>query len=54
MDEQLILKIKDALRKSWSRDTCIIFEEKYPYYGQCAQTAIVIYEKFGGEILKTT
>ena len=53
MDEQLIDKIKNALRKSWSRDTCLIFEEQYPYYGQCAQTAIVIFEKFGGEILKT-
>ena len=53
MDEHLIGKIKNALRESWSRDTCIIFEEQYPYYGQCAQTAIVIFEKFGGEILKT-
>jgi hypothetical protein len=53
MDKQIILKIKSALRKSWSKDTCIIFEEKYPYYGQCAQTAIIIFEKFGGEILKT-
>ncbi len=53
MDEQLVLKIKNALRKSWSKDTCIIFEVEYPYYGQCAQTAIIIYEKFGGEILKT-
>ena len=53
MDEQIILKIKSALRKSWSKDTCIIFEEKYPYYGQCAQTAIIVFEKFGGEILKT-
>jgi len=53
MDEQLIDKIKNALRKSWSRDTCLIFEEQYPYYGQCAQTAIIISEKFGGEILKT-
>lgn len=53
MDEKLLIKIKTALRKSWSRDTCMIFEEQYPYYGQCAQTAIVIFEKFGGEILKT-
>jgi hypothetical protein len=53
MTNQLIQRIKEALRKSWSRDTCIIFEEDYPYYGQCAQTAIVINEKFGGDILKT-
>lgn len=53
MDEQLLNKIKAALRKSWSSDTCLIFEKQYPYYGQCAQTAIVIIEKFGGEILKT-
>jgi len=53
MDKHLVNKIKAALRKSWSSDTCLIYEEEYPYYGQCAQTSIVINEKFGGEILKT-
>jgi hypothetical protein len=53
VDEQLILKIKYALINSWSKDTCMIFDEDYPYYGQCAQTTIIIFERFGGEILKT-
>jgi hypothetical protein len=54
MKNDLIDKIKAALRKSGSNDTCQIFEEKYPYYGQCAQTSIVIHEIFGGDILKTS
>jgi hypothetical protein len=54
MDDQQIIKVKKAFRESWSTDTCHIFEEDYPYYGQCAQTSIVIQEMFGGEILKTT
>jgi hypothetical protein len=54
MNAELKDKIKNALRISWSADTCLIFQEKYPYYGQCAQTAIVIAELFGGEILKTS
>lgn len=53
MDEHLTGNIKNALRECWSHDTCFIFEEQYPYYGQCAQTVRVIFEKFGGEILKT-
>ena len=54
MNEIPLSKIKAALRLSWSEKTCIIFEANYPYYGQCAQTAIIIYEKFGGRILKTS
>lgn len=53
MNNQLIQRIKEALRKSWSRHTCYIFDEEYPFYGQCAQTAIALHEKFGGDILKT-
>jgi hypothetical protein len=53
MDQRELTKIRNALRDSWSGDTCIIFEEEYPYYGQCAQTSIVIHEQFGGEILRT-
>lgn len=53
MKNQTVEEIKKALRKSWSRETCVIFDESYPYYGQCAQTSIVINELFGGEIFKT-
>ena len=53
MNDELIQRIKESLRQSWSKDTCLIYDEEYPYYGQCAQTAIIVQEKFGGEILKT-
>ncbi len=53
MDDDLISKVKAALLESWSEETCIIYEGGYPYYGQCAQTSIVIHEIFGGDILQT-
>jgi hypothetical protein len=36
-----------------STTSAICSEEAPPSYGQCAPTAIVIWERFGGEILKT-
>jgi hypothetical protein len=42
-----------ARRSRWGGGSERLLEEDYPYYGQCAQTAIVINEKFGGDILKT-
>lgn len=54
MDIELKAKIRTTLEKCWSPDTSVIFSESMPpSYGQCAQTAIVICEFFGGEILKT-
>jgi hypothetical protein len=57
MDEPLsadeVFRIKKALRCSWSDRTCVVFNPKYPYYSQCAQTAIVVQRQYGGEILKT-
>jgi hypothetical protein len=48
-------KVRRALESSWSAKTsyCYNTEIAPPSYGQCAQTAIVIWEMFGGEILKT-
>lgn len=44
-----------ALEKSWSVETSVIYSpDAFPSYGQCAQTAILIQERFGGEILRTT
>lgn len=45
-----------ALRKSWSRETCYLpDQEKWspdnPAFGQCAVTALVIQDFLGGEIL---
>ncbi len=54
MNKELVNNIQKALLCSWSRDTSICYTEDAPAsYGQCAQTAIIICEKFGGEILKT-
>jgi hypothetical protein len=54
MNEELLNKIKIALQRSWSAKTSVCYSENAPAsYGQCAPTAIVILEKFGGEILKT-
>lgn len=54
MDDSLLSKIRRALEQSWSEKTSVCFSsDAAPSYGQCAPTAIVIWETFGGEILKT-
>lgn len=54
MDDTLISKVRRALERSWSNKTSFCFSpDAVPSYGQCAPTAIVIWETFGGEILKT-
>lgn len=55
MDEDLYKRVRTALEKSWSAETSACYSpEAFPSYGQCAQTAILIQERFGGEILRTT
>ena len=55
MDENQRQKIRHALEQSWSAETSVCFSATAaPSYGQCAQTAIVIQEYLGGEILRTT
>ncbi len=47
-------KIRKALERSWSEKTSYCYsKEAAPSYGQCAPTAIVVWETFGGEILRT-
>lgn len=54
MSEVPVQKIKRALERSWSADTSYCYSPTAaPSYGQCAPTAIVIREHFGGEILRT-
>lgn len=54
MDHSLSSKIRRALEHSWSAKTSLCFSpDAAPSYGQCAPTAIVIWETFGGEVLKT-
>jgi hypothetical protein len=54
MNEELLKRIKSALLRSWSAQTSVCYsEEAVASYGQCAPTAIVIWERFGGEIIRT-
>jgi hypothetical protein len=41
------------LRRSWSIETSSRWEPDNPASGQCGVTALVVHDKFGGEILKT-
>jgi len=47
--------IRRSLEASWSHDTSVCFNPTIAplSYGQCAPTAVVIHETFGGDILKT-
>jgi hypothetical protein len=42
-----------ALRQAWCRETAPQWSAANPACGQCDVTALVIHERFGGEILKT-
>lgn len=55
MNNEIAEKIQRVLAICWSEKTSVCYNpEIAPYsYGQCAPTAIVIFEKFGGELLKT-
>lgn len=47
----------DALRNSWSADTAapgMFWNSQIPATGQCAVTALVVQDYFGGELLRTT
>jgi len=47
--------IRLALEQSWSDKTSVCYNPSIAplSYGQCAPTAVVIFERFGGEILRT-
>lgn len=45
--------IRQALLATWSDQTQPAFWDAVPSYNQCAQTSIVVCERFGGEILRT-
>lgn len=51
-----ISRLKKALAKSWSRETSADpdrWSGKNPAWGQCAVTALVVQDYFGGELLRT-
>lgn len=55
INEFHLRKARAALERCWSAETSVCFSPSAcPSYGQFAQTAIVIQETFGGEILRTT
>jgi len=55
MDDATYRKVRSAFEASWSAETSVCFSPNaFPSYGQCAQTAILVQEQFGGEILRTT
>ena len=49
------MKVRRALERSWSKKTSECYDPDIAplSYGQCAPTAVVVYETFGGMILKT-
>lgn len=49
-------KLKEALKESWNKETCYPkirdqWNPKNPAFGQCAVTALVVQDFFGGDIL---
>jgi hypothetical protein len=54
VNDEWRMRVRRALERSWSYKTSYCFNpDTHLSYGQCAPTAIVIFETFGGEILKT-
>jgi hypothetical protein len=47
--------IRKVFEQSWSENTSVCFNPAIAplSYGQCAPTTIVVFERFGGEILRT-
>ena len=52
---ETVALIRRALERSWSEKTSICYNPDIAplSYGQCAPTAIVVFETLGGEILRT-
>ena len=48
-----VAAVKDLLLRCWSKKTSSLWTAENPARGQCGVTALVIQDRFGGEILKT-
>lgn len=46
-------RVRETLQQSWSLDTAKQWLPEMPAAGQCNVTAVVVYDLFGGEILRT-
>ena len=53
LTDDIVDAIRRALQDSWSEHTQPAFDPRDPSYNQCAQTAIVVFDHFGGDILRT-
>ncbi len=56
ISSRVIQQLENALEKSWGKETCLPFiqdqwTEDNRAFGQCAVTALVIQDLFGGEII---
>ena len=49
----LLVDFYQQLQRSWSTETGSGWQPDNPASGQCGVTALVVQDKFGGEILKT-
>jgi hypothetical protein len=55
--KSLMAALRDALSKAWSSQTSMDpgnWNSHNPAWGQCAVTALLVQEFFGGELLRTT
>lgn len=50
---RIIDVIQSNLRESWSIESSSKWTKENPAKGQCSVTAVVVYQYFGGNILKT-
>ena len=50
---KILETIQSNLRKSWSVESSSKWTKENPAKGQCSVSAVVVYQYFGGEILKT-
>lgn len=46
-------QLAQQLRTAWSKETATTWTRDNPARGQCSVTALVVYDLFGGRILKT-
>ena len=53
MTEADLNELRAALRRSWSVETSPLWLPENPARGQCNVTALVFWDHFGGDILKT-
>jgi hypothetical protein len=46
-------QLEHQLKAAWSKETATTWTRDNPARGQCSVTALVVYDSFGGRILKT-